>query len=464
MKFKFTIWCLMVCVLGCCAQPVSPSAVVIRNVNVVTMKGPSDILYHATVVLNQNRIESVNGTIPEDAAVVDGTGKWLIPGLTDMHVHIPTNLNLTPKLPGQPADIIFNVQDLMTPFVASGVTTILNLNADSGSFYQRGQIENGTVTGPRMLLALLIDGGKGKGIRANTPGEGRQTVRVAKAEGYEFIKLYSGLDEDTYNAIIDEAYKQGLKTVGHIPTVFQSNLQNAFVPHFGLVAHAEEFSKSAVAFTYDEALRFALMAKNNGTWVSPTLTAMDWIADQTMSLERLKASETLQYVHPLLQSKWLTANSYNRNSSEESRAYFRKLREFQPLLVRAFKETGVPILAGTDCGVSGVVAGFSLHDELALLVKAGLTPYEALNSATNLAALWLGISSETGTVEAGKRADLVLLDENPLADIANTRKISGVVVNGVWMNQEKIRSLLAALAEKNAQDKERFDWNKTMKK
>jgi Amidohydrolase family len=165
----------------------------------------------------------------------------------------------------------------------------------------------------------------------------------------------------------------------------------------------------------------AQLLKANGTWLSPTLTTMERILGQVKSLEELKALPSLKYVHPLLQSKWLTANKYNKMSSPEDIAHFEKYVKFNLLLVKACKAAGVPIVTGTDVGTSGVVQGFSMQDELELLIKAGLTPQEALTSATRLPAAWLGIESLVGTVEIGKYADLILLNANPLDNIKNTK-------------------------------------------
>ncbi|NOS92156.1 MAG: amidohydrolase family protein, partial [Cyclobacteriaceae bacterium] len=297
-------------------QKTGEQVIAIRNVNVITMTSTGRVLMNATVLIIGNRIESINGTIPANAKIMEGKGKWLMPGLIDTHVHLPTDVFFGPKLPAQTPDFSFDTQDTMTPIVANGVTTVVDLNATMETFGQKKEIEKGYVIGPRIVLAALINGGSGQGRLANTAEEGRMLVRNAKVEGYDLIKVYSKLNVETYTAIVDEANKLGLKTVGHIPNAFQGKLEQAFVPHFGMVAHAEEFSKHSDSLTNEEAIRFAKLTKANDTWLSPTLTTMVWIAKQNRSLESIKNLNTLPYVHPLLQSKWLTANNYNtRNHS-----------------------------------------------------------------------------------------------------------------------------------------------------
>ena len=437
---------------------------VVRNVNIITMTSPNNVINNATILITDNRIESINGIIPKKAKIIEGKGKWLIPGLVDMHVHLPTDAYFGKKLPTLPPDFTFNLQDIMTPIIANGVTTVLDLDATMETFGQKKQIETGTVLGPRMALAALVNGGAGPGRIANTAEEGRVVVALAKAEGYDFIKLYSNLNIETFKAIVDEAKKRGIKTIGHIPNAFQGKLEEAFVPNFGMVAHAEEFSKHSENFDFQDAKKFAKLAKENGTWLAPTLTAMVWIAKQTHSIDDIKKSTALQYVHPLLQSKWLTANNYVKNSTPERAVHFDSMVQFHFQLVKAFKEVGVPIVAGTDAGVSGVVAGFSLHDEMSLLVQAGLTPEEALRSATLLPAQWLGIDKYIGTIEPGKFADLVLLEENPMLDIKNTQKIAGVFLNGTWLDKANISVKLSDLSKRNTATKDKFDWKTTINK
>ena len=432
----------------------------IINVSIIPMTLENKIIENATVVIKDKKILSINGSIPDEAKIIDGKGKWLIPGLIDMHVHNLADANFSSNYPTKGATFFIDTQDFMLLYVANGVTTVFELSGRPAHFGQRNEIINGEVIGPRIALALLIDGGDASGVIANTPSDGRQTVRIAKAEGYDFIKVYSGLNIETYKAIVDEAGKLGMKVVGHIPNAFKGKTAEAFVPNFDMVAHAEEFSKQTDDFSDEQAKRFAQLAKENGTWLSPTLITIVKIAQQVRSLDTIRNLSYLKYVHPLIQSKWLTANNYHSDSSRERIAYFEKLIDFHVKLVKAFKEADVPMVAGTDAGTSGVVWGFSLQDEIELLVKAGLTTEEALASATRLPATWLGIEDKIGTVEVGKYADLILLDANPLDNISNTRKIAGVFVNGQWVSREKIDTMLSDLANRNDADKDKYDWKK----
>jgi imidazolonepropionase-like amidohydrolase len=432
----------------------------LRNVNIIPMTTENKVIENATVIIKGNKIVSINTAIDDHAKIIDCKGKWLIPGLIDMHVHIPTDGNFNATYPTRSATIFTSTQDIMTPFIVNGVTTVFDLNSQAGHFGQRNEILRGSVIGPRMALAAMINGGDGSGRIANTPSDGRQTVRMAKSEGYEFIKVYSQLSIETYKAILDEANKQGLKVIGHIPNSFKGKVEDAFIPNFGMVAHAEEFFKQTEGRNDQTPKILAEIARKNKTWVCPTVIIMESAIDQGRSLNGLRSLSTLKYVHPLLQSKWLTSNNYNKNATPESIARLERMIEFNKRLVSALKEAGVPIVAGTDAGSSGVVWGFSLHDELELLVEAGLTPEEVLTSATRLPATWLGIDSLVGTIEAGKYADLVLLDANPLNDIKNTKKISGVFVNGHWLEKIRINTMLSDLSKRNMDMKDKYDWKK----
>jgi len=430
---------------------------VITNVNVIPMTDDNIIIENVTVLIQDDEIVSFNSAVPEHAVQIDGSGKWLMPGLIDMHVHDLADSNFNPAYPTEGPTAFFDTQDFMLLYVANGVTTVFNLNARPDHFGQRNEIVRGDVIGPRLALAFLIDGSDSDNF-ATTPSDGRQSVRLAKAQGYEFIKAYTRLDAETYEAIIDEARIQGLKVNAHIPTAFLGRTEDAFVPHLGMVAHAEEYSKQTDTFTPEAAQQFARMTKENGTWVTPNLSNLVNIAEQARTLDGIINSPHLGYVHPLMQNKWTTSNQYNEGTNPERVAYFDELVDFHVLLVKAFKEAGVPMVAGTDAGTSGIIWGFSLHEELELLVEAGLTTEEALVSATHLPATWLEIDQHVGTVEVGKKADLILLDANPLDDITNTQRISGVFVDGEWVSRQKIDNMLLDLEVRNSLNKEDYVW------
>lgn len=365
---------------------VSQKPILIKNVNIIPMTEDNRIIRNANVVIKDNKILSINKPILKDVEIIDGEGKWLIPGLIDMHVHGFADIDFGESYPTKGNTFFVDHQNVMALYIANGVTTILDLNARVDNFAQRNEIIKGNVIGPRIALAALINGGNESGRIANTPEDGRQTVRIAKAEGYDFIKVYSQLNKETFTAIVDEAEKVGMKVVGHIPNDFQSRLEDAFIPNFGMVAHAEEYAKQSKDFSDDDISRFVNLAKKKNTWLSPTLTVIKRILDQAKSLDIIKSLEGFEYIHPLMQDKWLTSNQYNKGTNDERIERLERLVDFNNRLVKAFNKADIPIVSGTDAGSSGVIWGYSLHDEIENLTLAGLGNEEALVSTTRLSA------------------------------------------------------------------------------
>jgi imidazolonepropionase-like amidohydrolase len=431
-----------------------------------------------TVLITSDRITAVGQTgkvkLPDDAQVVDATGKFLIPGLWDMHVHATA------------------IPHFATLYLANGVTGVRDMFSPPASLFAlRKRIQDGKALGPRIVAAgQIVDGQQPiwpGSIEAKTAEEGVRAVTTVKQAGSDFVKVYSKLSRDVYLAIVDEAKKQGIPFAGHVPrSVRASEASDAgqrSIEHLTQVLEdcspqGESIRKEAtdaaarldksrpdytqqllalvrqrdqkILDTYDPKLARALFAKfkKNQTWQCPTLLVLRNTAlpnDTTIT-----GDSRVKYLPPYAGNSWDPKNDFRfktwtPDDFEMAKKTYRKNVE----LVGAMRKAGVEFLAGTDVMNPYCLPGFSLHDELALLVEAGLTPMEALQTATHNPARFFGKEKEMGTVQAGKRADLVLLDADPLLDIRHTTKIRAVVANGRLLDRAVLDKFLAD-AEKAA--------------
>ncbi len=449
----------------CAAQPSSDT--VIDHVNVLPMTRNDAAVMDATIVIHDGRIASVGRAParPAGARHIDGKGKWLMPGLADMHVH-PENdrmLRLMTGNKGLPDGTVTDA-DVFAPYVVNGVLQIMNMASMSEAVGQRVAIESGRILGPHMALAAMVDGEPpiwplGFSHVAATPEDGRQVVRDMKADGFDFIKTYSRLSLETFSAIVDEAKKQNMKALGHIPGREKGITDKFFQPNYDLVAHAEEFAfqgkpgpgaycspgRGCTAADSDIP-HFVEISKRNGTALTSTLTLDVRLLEIMKDPEILKKRPELKYIPAVTYAMWLRGAA---KASPERIARQERVVDFNAKLIKAFVAAGVVVLPGTDTGIPGVAAGFALHDELEELVKAGMTPEQVLVAATRQSAEWLGTAADRGTVEEGKRADLILLDADPRIDVANTRKIAGVFVGGRYVGPRDLKAMLAHLASRH---------------
>jgi hypothetical protein len=432
--------------------------IVIEHVEVLPMTAGGEPIRDATVTLSGGRIASIEtgkAAVRRNARRIDGRGKYLLPGFTDMHMHLENDRGMRIATGDKTIPYGFiQLEDVLMPYIANGVTQVFNLTAMSETIGQRVEIESGRVLGPHIATAVLIDGSPpmwplGISRAAATPEDGRQAVRDAWAEGYDFIKVYSKLSLETFTAIVDEARTNKMRVVGHIPGREKNITGLFFQPGFDLVAHAEEFAQHTNPPSYEAIPRYVEMAKNNGTWLTATLTLDERLVEEVRDPSSLTRRPELLYLPPHAYRDVIHDNRYLKDTSEKRIAYIQAVVDFNRELVKAFAAAGVPVLTGTDSPVPGVMPGFSLHDEFQALVKAGMSNRQVLDGTTRLAAEWLGTIDDRGTVETGKRADLVLLDANPLDDIANTRRIAAVFVNGRHLPRAELEKRLAALAAKN---------------
>jgi len=456
-----------------CKKPTS-SFLAIVHVTVIDLTGALPAP-DQTVLIEKEKIVSLGPSqsisIPSGAKVVDGTGKFLMPGLADMHVHVTGA--------GEPD----GSRKFMLPLlVANGITTVRDMGGYLESLVPlQKEIEEGKLLGPRIVFAgPYLDGDppafQPAAIVANRD-DAEAAVLWLKRRGVDFIKVQSNLSRDAYFAIADAAKQQNIPFVGHVPdrvTAWEAaDAGQKSIEHLTGVLRAcssdepglmreqfrpppvhdtpeNSFSRSyfwreRLLLTYSEENAKKIIAKfaEKHTWQTPTLILLKGASDAAFL--KVPAQEPrLKYIPASEQRLW---DEYHRANTEHAMPKEPVLRsvilEKSEEMVGAMQKGGVRILAGTDSPAYFVFPGSGLHEELALLVKAGLTPMEALQSATRNAAEFLERLDSQGTVAAGKNADLVLLDANPLDDIRNTQKIRAVILRGKLLGRSSLDSLLA---------------------
>jgi imidazolonepropionase-like amidohydrolase len=455
----------------------APQPLVLSGVTVIDATGTA-AQPGMTVVIAGGRIANVGKTgqvtVPSGSRLVDASGKYLIPGLWDMHVH-------------------WYDRSSLPLFTVNGVTGIRIMCGFPLHLQWRTEIAAGRLVGLRLVLAgPIIDGPDPvwpDSLRAADRPQGELAVRTIRQEGYDCVKVYNLLPRRAYLGVAEEARKLKLPLVGHVPfdisAAEASDAGQKSIEHLSGVSLAcssreTQLRKEMTAALRDHAgpetallLRFEVLAEDsydhdkasalfarfvaNGTWQVPTLTMR-----QTHALLEDRTARTgprFRYLPPALKARWDRRRAATfRKLGPQDFANFRASLKKQLEVVGRMHGAGVRFLAGTDTGSLDCLPGWSLHDELELLVRAGLTPLEALQAATRNPAEYLGRLSEQGTIERGKRADLVLLDADPLADIRNTRKIRAVVVDGRLLGASDLQAMLAEVesACRQQQGEEKF--------
>jgi imidazolonepropionase-like amidohydrolase len=376
-----------------------------------------------------------------------------MPGLADLHVHLKED------------DAKDNAAILQL-FIANGVTTILNLHGTPDHLELRERIARGQQLGPVLYTSGPFVSNTPYSPMP-TPEEVERAVIEQKRAGYDFIKIHGNFSAEAYHRLSAVARREGMRVVGHAPR--NLGIEIALEERQAAIAHAEEYLDAYFFYKLDPAIasadietqkRFiagqsakipaiALATARAGVSVIPTLTAYKSIGLQVDDLEAVLRRPEVKYMVPGITPWWLPErNDYARRFSRERVWMFRAQYELLEKLVKGLNEAGVRLLAGTDSLNPCIVPGFSLHDELADLVSAGLTPYEAIKTATANAAEFLGTLDHQGTVAVGKRADLILIEGDPLKEVRNTTRISGVMLGGRWLPKTELQRMLTNQASR----------------
>ncbi len=411
-----------------------PISIAFVGVSVIPMDREV-VLKNQTVIVRDGKIAqmgpSSTTSIPEGTQKIEAKGEYLIPGLTDAHVHLQT----TTEFP---------------LFLANGVTTVFNLDGRPAHLKWRKGIAAGELLGPTIFTTGPIF------TRAHKPEDAVRMVDEQAALGYDGVKIYNPVSKEEYPALIAEAKKKNMLLMGHVARGPDLEMTLAAGQS---IAHLEEYTytffnpkhdNDNTHIVYDESKipEAVTLTAKSGISVTPTLSTYATIVEQATDLERFLKRPELRYDAPwILEGLQPGVNRYQTGFTPDFYPRIRASLALQRKLVKELEDAMVPILCGTDASDVGPVAGFGIHEELQELVNDGFTPYQALQTATRNPARYFRQSEVFGTIEKGMRADFVLLDGNPIADIRNTRKIAGVMLGGRWISKADLDRALAAVPQ-----------------
>jgi imidazolonepropionase-like amidohydrolase len=423
--------------LAIAARPVAQERVTaFERVTVIPMDR-EQVVAGQTVVIRGDRIAAIGPadrtTVPAGATRVDGSGQYLIPTLAEMHAHIPSG-----PAAGDAERVLFL-------YVANGIGTIRSMLGDPAHFRLRDRAARGEIIGPAMYLS----GPSFSGQTASTPDGAAARVAGQKKVGYDLLKIHPGVPRSAFDALAAAADRAAIRFAGHVPS--DVGLQRALEARYWTIDHldgyiealarpgapaSESFGINLLAHV-DESRLPALVAQTKaaGTWNVPTQVLLEhWYGPD--EVDTMRGWPEMRYASPGQLDQWVATKRKNLQAySVDQRTRFIALRR---RLIKALHDGGTGLLLGSDAPQTWNVPGFSIHRELATYVAAGLTPYQALATGTRNVAAHTGTLDRTGTIETGKRADLVLLEGNPLQDIRNTSRIAGVMIGGRWLPKAEL--------------------------
>ena len=425
----------------------APAPTAFENVTLIPMDRERT-LENQTVIVQGRRISAIGPAgrvpIPSDALRIDGRGKYLIPGLAEMHGHIPS--------PDAGEEVIERVMLLN---VANGITTIRGMLGHPYHLQLRQQVADGEILGPQIFASSPSLNGN------SVPDEktARRLVTEYRAAGYDLLKIHPGIRRGVFDQIAETAHREGIPFAGHIPAAV--GLKHALEAGIASIEHVDGFVEllaGAGPSTQSQFFGFNLVDRVDesrieeiaravgeaGAWVTPTQVLFEnWLLDEPA--ETAKRPE-MRFVPQSSLDQWVNQSTNRRRQLGLTPAKAQRFIELRRKLIKALSDQGAGLMLGADAPQVFNVPGFATVQELTAMVAAGLTPYQALEMGTKNPALYLGLADSFGTVEVGNRAGLVLLEANPLDDIANIRERAGVMVAGRWLSRADLERRLGEVA------------------
>jgi len=433
--------CLAFSILFLTTTTTQEPAMAFEGVSVIPMDRER-VLSDQTVVVTGGRISAMGAvgqvTVPAGATRVDGRGQFLIPALAEMHAHIPS---------GQAAA---QAERVLFMYVANGIGTIRSMLGDPAHFRLRERAMRGEIVAPTMYLS----GPSFNGQTAATPAAADARVTEQQKAGYDLLKIHPGVPRDAFDALAATAGKVGIPFAGHVPAAV--GLRRALEAKYATIDHLDGYVEALARPGAPASQGFGVnlmphvdesripelvaLTRAAGTWNVPTQILLEnWYGPE--DVEAMRDWPEIRYADPAEVAQWVATKRKNVQAvAAEQRERFIALRR---RIIKALHDEGAGLLLGSDAPQVWNVPGFSIHRELATYVAAGLTPYQALATGTRNVAAHAGTLDRTGTIETGKRGDVVLLLGNPLEDIANTSRVAGVLIGGRWLTKAEIDRRLA---------------------
>ncbi|HYD51819.1 MAG TPA: amidohydrolase family protein, partial [Gemmatimonadaceae bacterium] len=409
--------------------------VAFTNVSVVPMDAER-VLADQTVVVRGDRIVQVGPAarvaVPAGATRIDGRGRFLLPGLAEMHGHVPP--------PNAPAGAVENTMFL---YVAGGITTVRGMLGAPGQLALRERARRGEIVGPTLYLA----GPSFNGNSVDSPASAERMVREQKAEGWDLLKVHPGLTREEYDAMARAAKAAGIRFGGHVPAevglLHAIEMGQETFDH--LDGYVEQLNGAAGPLDPAALADVVRRTKAAGAWVVPTSALWETLVGAA-SLDSLRAMPELRYMPRQTVQGWTTAHENRLRAPGYSAETARRIARNRIEILRALHQGGVRVLMGTDAPQQFSVPGFSIHRELAKMAESGLTPFEILATGTRNVGEYFKGSDTFGLVAPGHRADLLLLDADPLRSLDALTRRSGVMVRGRWLPEAEIRAGLERIA------------------